>query len=70
MKVHYQSWRYGVLVQDVEIEEPDVPLDPPGVLATLLAVLGVVSVEDAANAVGLTPEALVAEAEAWAVAGS
>jgi len=44
------------------------PLDAAGVMATLNAVLGLWSVEDAANAVGLTPEDLVAEAEAWAVA--
>jgi bifunctional ADP-heptose synthase (sugar kinase/adenylyltransferase) len=42
------------------------PLDPTGALATLLAVLELSTVEDAANAVGLTPEDLVAEAEAWA----
>ena len=41
------------------------PLDQNGVLATLLAVLSVASVEDAASAVGLTPQDLVAEAEAW-----
>jgi hypothetical protein len=46
------------------------PLDQIGAAMTLLAVNGVVSVEDAANAVGLTPDDLVAEAEAWAVAGS
>jgi hypothetical protein len=38
-----------------------------GVLATLLAVTGVVTVADAANAVGLTADDLVAEAEAWAM---
>jgi hypothetical protein len=42
------------------------PLDPTGALATLLAVLELSTVEDAANAVGLAPEDLVAEAEAWA----
>jgi hypothetical protein len=42
------------------------PLISSGVIATLLAVVGLLSVEDAANAVGLTPEDLVAEAEAWA----
>jgi hypothetical protein len=46
------------------------PLDAAGVMATLNAVLGIWPVEDAANAVGLTPDDLVAEAEAWAVAGS
>jgi hypothetical protein len=44
------------------------PLDSAGALATLLAVTETVTVTDAANAVGLTPDDLVAEAEAWAVA--
>ena len=42
------------------------PLDSVGALATLLAVTQVVSVQDAANAVGLEPQALIDEAEAWA----
>jgi len=50
-------------------ETPDVhsPLDINGVMATLNAVLGIWSVEDAANAVGLTPQDLVHEAQAWAL---
>ena len=44
------------------------PLDHVGALATLLAVTEVVSVEDAANAVGLTSDDLVAEALGWAAA--
>jgi hypothetical protein len=46
------------------------PLDPTGALATLLAVEQVVGVVDAANAVGLSADDLVAEAEAWAVAAA
>lgn len=49
-------------------DPPQAPLDATGALATLLAVTGTLAVEDAANAVGLPPEALVAEAEAWAAA--
>jgi hypothetical protein len=45
-----------------------VSLSPTGVAATLNAVLGVWPLDDAANAVGLTPADLVAEAEAWAMA--
>jgi hypothetical protein len=45
------------------------PLDPTGALATLLAVVGTLTVTDAANAVGLTPDDLVTEAQAWAAAG-
>jgi hypothetical protein len=49
-------------------DPPQTPLDPTGALATLLAVTETLTVEDAANAVGLTPADLVAEAEAWAMA--
>lgn len=49
-------------------DPPRPPLDPTGALATLLAVIGAATVEDAANAVGLTPDDLIAEAQAWAVA--
>lgn len=50
-------------------ETPDIhaPLNTEGVIATLNAVLGLWTVEDAANAVGLTPADLVAEAQAWSV---
>lgn len=56
------------------IEEIDIPdilkasLDFNGIFATLNAVLGVWTLEDAANAAKLTPEDLIAEAEAWAAA--
>jgi hypothetical protein len=43
-------------------------LDPVGALATLLAVTGTLTLEDAANAAHLLPADLVAEAEAWAAA--
>ena len=51
-------------------ETPDTPtpLDPLGALATLIAVLGLATPADAANAVGLTPDDLINEAQAWAVA--
>jgi hypothetical protein len=54
-----------------EVDQPDPPqqpLDAVGALATLLAVEQVVSVQDAANAVGLTEEDLVNEALAWGAA--
>lgn len=55
-----------------EWETPDVhaPLDAVGALATLLAVTETLTVDDAANAVGLTPADLVAEAEAWQAAST
>lgn len=51
-------------------ETPDIhaPLDPIGVMATLNAVLGIWSLEDAANAAGVTPDDLIREAQAWAAA--
>jgi 1,6-anhydro-N-acetylmuramate kinase len=48
----------------------EVVFDNTVVLATLLAVLEITTVQDAANAVGLTPEDLIAEAEAWKAAES
>jgi hypothetical protein len=46
--------------------EPE-PLEPVGALAALLACLDVVTVEDAANAVRLTPAALEDEVLAWSL---
>ena len=56
------------------IAEYDIPDPPPrslnetGALATLLTVVGLLDINDASNAVGLTPDDLIAEAEAWAAA--
>ena len=43
------------------------PLGKAGRQATMFAVLGIMSVEDAAASVGLAPDDLVREAEAWAL---
>lgn len=53
-------------------ETPNIhtPLNTEGVIATLNAVLGLWSVDDAANAVRLTPADLIAEAQAWAAGSS
>ena len=65
------------IVREVDIDPPvfgpqpeDVPtgLDRAGVIATLNVVLGVWPLQDAANAVGVEPDGLVSEAQAWAVA--
>lgn len=53
-----------------ETADTHTPLDTLGVIATLNAVLGLWPLEDAANAVGLSPDDLVAEAQAWAVGGA
>lgn len=66
-----EEWQNGQLIRVTEVEVPDPvqqPLDPAGALATLLVVEGVLPLQDAANAVQQTPEALVLEAEAWAAA--
>jgi hypothetical protein len=65
--VHYRAPDGQVLI----FEQPDPPrpsLDAAGVMATLNAVLGIWPVEDAANSVGLSPDDLIAEAQAWSVA--
>lgn len=49
---------------------PPQPLDRTGALAALLVVAGQLDLDDAANAVGVTPDALVTEAQAWAVAAN
>lgn len=57
------------VIEEYELPDPpQQPLDAVGALATLLAVTETLTVTDAANAVGLTPDDLVAEAEAWKVA--
>lgn len=69
-KVEYFD-HIGTLLQVEELPDPpQQPLDHIGVAMTLLAVTEVLTVQDAANAVNLKPEDLIAEAEAWAVAQS
>ena len=56
------------IVEEYETFEPQKPLEGVEVLATLNAVLGIWSLQDAANAVKLTQAELIAEAQAWAAA--
>jgi hypothetical protein len=59
------------IISDVEVPDPpQQPLEGTPLVATLNAVLGVWTLEQAANIAQLPAEALVAEAEAWAVAGN
>lgn len=59
------------IVEEIDLPDPpQQPLPPAGALAALLAVEGVLTVIDAANAVGLTSEDLTLEAQAWAVAAN
>lgn len=70
----FQREEMGVIVEsrplttEERIQYGPQPLDATGALATLLAVESVLSVEDAANAVGLTEQDLVNEALAWGAA--
>jgi hypothetical protein len=45
------------------------PMLPFEVCAVLNVVLGIWTLQDAANAIGRMPEDLISEAEAWAAAG-
>lgn len=59
------------IVDVIEFPEAIVqPLSDIGVIATLNVVLGLWSLQDAANATNISPDALVAEAEAWAAAST
>lgn len=69
MRNYYTDPQGNTFSWDVP-DPPAAPLDATGALATLLAVLEVVPVDDAANAVGLTPDDLIVEAQAWAVANT
>jgi len=65
--IHHYTDPQGV-THTWETPDPSSPLDSAGVIATLNVVLGLWPIEDAANAVGLTPADLVDEAEAWSMA--
>ncbi len=69
----YELWVRGSVVEGprpLTLEERKrwgpKPLDKVGAIATLLAVTGVVSLQDAANSVGLPQQWLIDEAMAWA----
>jgi hypothetical protein len=55
----------GTLVDVEEIGPEWPPLDSPGVLATLLVVVGALELGDAAAALHTAPEHLIHEATAW-----
>ena len=56
------------IVEVLDLPDEFAPLGPSGVAATLNAVLGIWSLQDAANAAGVTPDDLIREAQAWAAA--
>lgn len=55
------------IIEDIEVQSTQVPLDRLGVMATLNAVLGIWTLTDAANSVGLSEQELINEAQAWAL---
>ena len=68
--VNNQSWDgAGNLVEDVWVDVFYGPLTGHQVVATLNAVLSVWTLTDAANVAGVPADHLIAEAQAWAVAG-
>lgn len=54
----------------IDIDDVPRPLSDAGVMATLNVVLGIWPLDDAANAVGLSPDDLINEALAWGAAQS
>lgn len=67
---HNQTWDSdGNLIHEEFVDVIPVSLNELGAVVTLLVVVGVLSLADGANAAGLTPEHLIHEAQAWAVAG-
>jgi hypothetical protein len=69
--VNNQTWdANGNLILDEWVNVPYLPLVGHQVVATLNAVLGVWTLEDAANVAGVEPEHLIAEAQAWAIVAS
>lgn len=60
--------KYGELLSEEIVEVPYPPLNRMQVIATLNAVLGLWTLQDAANVAGVSEEHLIAEAQAWAVA--
>lgn len=58
------------IIEDIEIEVEQQPLDTNGVLATLMVVKGFLTLEEARNVFGLMPEQLVDEALAWEAAAN
>jgi hypothetical protein len=65
-----ERWSNGVLIETIDdglVQPPYEPLDATGALATLLVVEGVLSLQDAANALHEEPAHLEHEAQAWAL---
>ena len=59
----------NIVEETVIPDDPQQPLHGIALVATLNAVLGIWSLEDAANIAGVSQDDLIAEAQAWRVAG-
>jgi len=66
----HMAWDEQGQPYSVDVRIPYWELDAAGVAVTLLVVKGLLTLEEGANALHLSPEHLISEAEAWAVAGS
>lgn len=65
--IHANQDAYGNITY-IEIPDVQTPLDVIGVMATINAIINPDYLEDYARAVNLTPDDLINEAQAWAVA--
>lgn len=64
-----ETWSNGRLVERVDLPDPEPPpLTEHEQLATLLAVKGIITTDEAAAVTKRAKADLIAEAEAWAVA--
>ena len=63
------NYSNGIEISRETIVNPYPPLDSTGALATLLVVLNVIPLQDAANVIHQEPQHLIAEAEAWSLGG-
>lgn len=68
---HNQTWDAdGNLIFEEYVEVTPKSLNEVGAVVTLMVVVGLLTLTDGANAAGVKPEALIHEAQAWAVASA
>lgn len=68
---HNETWDAdGNLIHEEFVEVTPTSLNELGAVVTLLVVVGLLTLTDGANAAGVKPDALIHEAQAWAVAAA
>ena len=68
---HNQTWDGdGNLIHEEFVDVIPVSLNELGAVVTLLVVVGLLTLADGANAANVKPDALIHEAQAWAVAAA